>query len=189
MRNISIVLTIEKGNSNALTLTFPNTEVRKSFTESLVEMFIGIDVSTYAVEGVRALKAKNLEKLTKTMNAFLNEFPYSLIGKRERSYQQAFYAFFLMIGGCRIDAEEETLSGRSDCVLSTSHDLYIIEMKVDRNVEEAIEQIKKKKYYARYINSEKTIHIIGMNFSSNDRQIKEWKEEIIDKTKEKTYLE
>lgn len=97
--------------------------------------------------------------------------------------------YLAVTGGCRIDAEEETLSGRSDCVLSTSHDLYIIEMKVDRNAEEAIEQIKKKKYYARYINSEKTIHIIGMNFSSTERQIKEWKEEIIDKTKEKTYLE
>ena len=49
-------------------------------------------------------------------------------------------------------------------------------------------QIKTKGYYHRYINTEKTIHIIGLDFSSESRQIARWKEEIIEKSKEPGFL-
>ncbi len=181
-------MTIADGDDEGLNLTFPNTEIRKTFTENLVERFTGSEVSLYAVEGVRAIKEGNTERLEKVFNAFLKEFPYTIFEKKEKSYEQAFFSFFLMIGGARIDAEEESLTGRSDIVISTSRDVYVIEMKVDDSVDKAIEQIKEKGYYHKYINTKKTIHIIGVNFSSSDRQIKDWKEEIIDKTKEPTYL-
>ncbi len=61
-------------------------------------------------------------------------------------------------------------------------------MKVDRSADEALRQIHEKAYYDRYINTDKTIHLIGLNFSSDKRQISEWKEETLDKTKEPTYL-
>ena len=37
-------LTIKEGDSDGLTLTFPNTEVRKTFTQNLVHLFTGLDV-------------------------------------------------------------------------------------------------------------------------------------------------
>ena len=181
-------LTIKDGDYDALTLTFPNTEIRKSFTQNLVERFTGIEASLYAVEGIRAVKRGDMERLEKTFNAFLKEFPYTILEKKERSYQEAFFSFFLMMGGSRIDAEEASLRGRSDIVISTNRDVYVIEMKVDERAVKAVEQIKEKGYYHRYINTRKTIHIIGLNFSSETRQITEKKEEIIDKSKEPTYL-
>ena len=181
-------LTIKDGDYDALTLTFPNTEIRKSFTQNLVERFTGIEASLYAVEGIRAVKRGDMERLEKTFNAFLKEFPYTILEKKERSYQEAFFSFFLMLGGSRIDAEEASLRGRSDIVISTNRDVYVIEMKVDESAVKAVEQIKEKGYYHRYINTRKTIHIIGLNFSSETRQITEKKEEIIDKSKEPTYL-
>lgn len=128
-----------------------------------------------------------MERLEKVFNAFLKEFPYTILEKKERSYQEAFFSFFLMIGGARIDAEGASLSGRSDIVISTNRDVYVIEMKVDESVDKAVEQIKEPGYYHKYINTRKTIHIIGLNFSSGTRQITKRKEEIIDKTKEPTY--
>ena len=181
-------MTIADGDSEGLTLTFPNTEIRKSFTQNLVERFSGIESGIYAMEGVKAVKESNTARLTKIFNAFLEEFPYTILEKKEKSYQMAFYSFFLMIGGARIDAEEASLNGRSDIVLSTSRDVFIIEMKVDDSVEDALNQIKTKGYYHRYINTEKTIHIIGLDFSSESRQIAQWKEEIIEKSKEPGFL-
>ncbi len=181
-------LTIKDGDYDGLTLTFPNTEIRKTFTQNLVERFTGIEAALYAVEGIRAVKEGNMERLEKVFNAFLKEFPYTILEKKERSYQEAFFSFFLMIGGARIDAEEASLSGRSDIVISTNRDVYVIEMKVDESVDKAVEQIKELGYYHKYINTRKTIHIIGLNFSSGTRQITKRKEEIIDKTKEPTYL-
>ncbi len=181
-------MTIADGDSEGLTLTFPNTEIRKTFTQNLVERFIGIRAGTYAMDGVKAARKGDFESLTKIFNAFLKEFPYTILGEKEKSYQQAFYSFFLMIGGFRIDAEEAVLNGRSDVVLSTTRDVYVVEMKVDESADRALKQIRKKGYYHKYINRSRTIHIIGMNFSSETRQITEWKEEVIDKTKEPTFL-
>ncbi len=137
---------------------------------------------------MRTVKEGNVERLEKVFNAFLKEFPYTILEKKEKSYQQAFFSFFLMIGGARIDAEEESLTGGSDIVISTSRDVYVIEMKVDDSVDKAIAQIKGKGYYHKYINTKKTIHIIGLNFSSETKQITEREEEVVDKTKEPTYL-
>ncbi len=181
-------LTIKEGDSNGIVLTFPNTEVRKTFTESFVELFSGIDVSIFAIEGAKATRARNSRRLVDVLNAFFKEFPYTILDKKERSYQEVFYAFFLMIGGIRIDAEEATLLGRSDIVLTSSHDVYIIEMKVDGSADEALSQINTREYYSRYINTDKEIHIIGMSFSSKSREIEEWREVIVDKSKEPSYL-
>ncbi len=177
-------LTIADGSPEGLTLTFPNTEIRKTFTQNLVERFTGIESGIYAMEGVKAVRERSTARLTKVFNAFLEEFPYTILGKKEKSYQTAFYSFFLMIGGARIDAEEASLNGRSDIVLSTNRDVFIIEMKVDDSVDDALNQIKTRGYYHKYINTEKTIHIIGLDFSSRSRQIAKWKEEIIDKRSE-----
>ncbi len=181
-------LTIENGDTDGLDLTFPNTEIRKTFTLSLVERFTGIETGLYAKKGVSAIREGDIDKLERVFNAFLKEFPYTILSEKEKSYQEAFFSFFLMLGFERIDAEETSLTGRSDVVLSTSHNVYVIEMKVDESADKAIEQIKTKGYYAKYINTNKAIHIIGLNFSSEVRQIIERKEEMVDKTKEPTYL-
>ena len=181
-------LTIKEGDSDGLVLTFPNTEVRKTFTQSLVELFSDIDMSIFAVEGAKAARNRDSRKLADVLNAFFKEFPHTVINKKERGYQEAFYAFFLMIGGVRIDAEEATLLGRSDIVLSTSHDVYIIEMKVDGSADEALSQINDREYYSKYVNTSKEIHLIGMSFSSKSREINDFREEIVDKTKEPIYL-
>ncbi len=180
-------LTIEKGNSNALTLTFPNNEVRIAFTKNLVKLYTKLDISAYIEKARMAVAEKDLIQLVNILNAYYEKIPYVILTK-EVGFQSMFYAFFILMGVDSIDIEERTMLGRIDVVIKAKDNVYIIEMKVDRSAEEAIKQIKDKRYYARYINSEKTIHLIGMNFSSTERQIKEWKEEIVDKTKEKTYF-
>lgn len=180
-------LTIKEGNTNVLTLAFPNTEVRTSFTQSLVTRYSGITVGLYVDSANKALKKNDLTQLVKVLNAYYKEHPYTLLEK-EKSYQLAFYSFFVMLGGVAIKAEETTLLGRSDIILTYQKDVYVIEMKVDDTSFNALKQIKKMGYHEKYVNTNKTIHLIGMGFNSKKREILEFREETVDKTKEPNYI-
>ena len=83
------------------------------------------------------------------MNEYYRQHPYSLLSN-ENNFQLAFYSFFIMLGTVEARAEEETLLGRIDVVLTYKDDVYIIEMKLDGSAESAIKQIKDKRYYDRY---------------------------------------
>ena len=82
----------------------------------------------------------------------------------------------------RLDAraEEPSAMGRADEeVMVSGNIVYIIELKLDKNAEEALNQIKERKYYEKYAKEGTVIHLLGINFSSAERNITEWKEEII----------
>ncbi len=181
-------LTIRNGDELALTLTFPNTEVRNAFTLSLMRQYSGgKDLSVFLVKGREAVRKGDIRGLIKAMNAYYEKIPYVVL-KREIGYQAMFYSYFLLFGVERIIAEETTTLGRIDVLIESDDDVYVIEIKVDQKADTALSQIREKRYYAGYINTDKRIHIIGVNFSSGSRQISEWKEEIINKTKDPGYL-
>ena len=56
--------------------------------------------------------------------------------------------------------------------------IFILEFKVDMPAEAALEQIKTKKYYEKYLSSGKKIILIGIHFDSKIRNIAgfEWEE-------------
>lgn len=181
-------LTIKEGDNLALTLTFPNKEVRNSFTLSLMKQYSGgKDLSVFLVKGKIAIKNRDISGLVKAMNAYYAKIPYVVLEK-EIGYEAMFYSYFLLLGVEKINVEETTTCGRIDVVIESEADVYIIEIKVDKSADKALSQIRDKKYYTKYINTDKEIHIIGLNFSSKDRQIIECKEEIVDKATEQSYL-
>ena len=83
------------------------------------------------------------------------------------------------IVGADIIPESATNKGRIDCVLRCPGDIYIIEFKFNQSAEKAIEQIREKKYYEPYMKEKKTIHLLGINFSTEEKNILEWKDEVI----------
>lgn len=56
---------------------------------------------------------------------------------------------------------------------------YIIELKLDWSAEEALKQIKEKKYHEKYSRKGNVIHLLDINFSSKERNMADWKEEIV----------
>ncbi|HIS14233.1 MAG TPA: PD-(D/E)XK nuclease domain-containing protein, partial [Candidatus Ornithospirochaeta stercorigallinarum] len=56
-------------------------------------------------------------------------------------------------------------------------------LKVDGSAEDALAQIRERKYYEKYLPLAKKknikLHLVGMNFSSEERNIKDFKEEIL----------
>ena len=103
------------------------------------------------------------------------------IGKNlnESAYHLAFYCM-MRSSGAKIDAEVSTNKGRIDAVLENNEHVYIIEFKINKSAEEALNQIKNKAYYEQYDVWKKshTVHLVGINFSTEERNISSYVEEI-----------
>ena len=89
--------------------------------------------------------------------------------------------FYLMIGAGGYPAEMELLTceGRIDLKVETKDKIYIMEFKCNQSAEKGISQIKEKRYYEPFLGKGKEIILLGINFSTETRNIKEYKAEFI----------
>ena len=105
---------------------------------------------------------------------FLLTVPYCDNTNYEGHYQQLFYIIFSLFG-MYVDVEVHTPRGRVDIVMHTAKTLYIIELKLDASSEAAMRQIDLKDYPSRFTFSGLPIVKVGINFSSEERTITDWK--------------
>ena len=78
-----------------------------------------------------------------------------------------------------VEAESTTNDGRIDAVVKTGKAVYIFEFKLD-NDPTAMEQIKAKEYYKKYLLDKRDIYIVGVNFDSVKGNLIGWEEEKIE---------
>lgn len=81
--------------------------------------------------------------------------------------------------GINIQAEASKSQGRIDAVLGTPKYIYIIEFNPDSYREEdsaanAMQQIKNKAYAAPFLTKRKKIFLLGIAFSAQTRNVKEY---------------
>ncbi len=163
-----------KGYRNArYTLDFPNYEVKRSFFESVATRYSRLEKGLgdiYIYDLVDYLNAGKLDDFFKTLKIFFANIPYELTVDREKYYQSLFYAIVTMIG-LSVDAEVSTNRGRIDCVMQTADTIYIIEFKLNGTKEEALKQIQDKQYAQKYLRSNKSIVLLGVEFDQGSRNI------------------
>ena len=70
--------------------------------------------------------------------------------------------------------EQATSQGRMDVTIQTDDYIYIIELKLDKSAEEALQQIKDNRYALPFQTDKRKLYLIGVNFSSETRTIEEW---------------
>ena len=104
-----------------------------------------------------------------------DDFPKEKLKLREQNYQTAVYLVFALMGQF-VQTEVHCGTGRADCVVHTADTIYIFEFKLSGNssAEDALNQIKEKKYAAKYQVDGKKIVLIGAGFDEEKRTIKEW---------------
>ena len=68
--------------------------------------------------------------------------------------------------GARIKAQSEysTSIGSIDLVLEFPNLIYVIEVKFNKSPQEALEQIKNRRYYERFLHQGKSIILLGLDF-------------------------
>ena len=93
----------------------------------------------------------------------------------ERFYQALIYSVASLSGRIEVRAEEHKALGRSDLVFIANGRVVIVEMKMDRSVDEALLQIESRRYMDKYLGKGCEIVLLGVNILTSDLSL-EWKE-------------
>ena len=163
-------------------LDFPNREVAGAFSAYILNSYTGksrTGTVQFAAEVAMSLLKGDLKKLRKVMEVFFAGIPYPVHKKHESYFQAIFFSFFRLLGEY-IDAESTTNDGRIDALVQTENAVYIFEFKLD-NDPTALEQIKEKEYFKKFMLDKRDIYIIGVNFDSVKGDLIGWQDEKIEK--------
>ena len=148
-------------------LDFPNREVAGAFSTYILHSYSGktqTGTVQFAAEMAMSLLKGDLKKLRKIMEVFFAGIPYPVHKKQEAYFQAIFFSMFRLLGQY-IEAESTTSDGRIDAVVQVENAIYLFEFKLD-NDPTALEQIKAKEYFRKYLLDRRDIYIIGVNFDS-----------------------
>lgn len=74
-----------------------------------------------------------------------------------------------------VDVEVRTPRGRVDMVMRTQTTLYVVELKLDKSADAAMNQIDLKKYPERFALCGLPIVKVAINFDSESHTLKNWK--------------
>ena len=196
---LSGYLTIKKYMASAgiLRLGYPNEEVRFGFLEELIPHYSSRLTRTNLEPTIwdlyEWLNSGNLVDTMKLVEEVLagilyGNIPNNETGRplREQYYQSVLYAVFRLLG---LHAQSEVVcaSGRIDMIVSTRKHIYLFEFKVttEGSAEDAIAQIKERGYLKKIRATKRPIHLVGVSFDEKSRNVKEWREEVVEKSDRK----
>lgn len=171
-------LTIKDVDDGIYTLGYPNREVKISFSKSLLFSTKEIrETSSHVLQLSRHLRDKNLTPFFEAITAIFGSIPYDIETKRDEAYFHTI--FYLMITASGGDAQSSVLTsrGRIDMAVTFPDKVYIIEFKCNQSAKAAIEQIHDQGYEERYRQCGKEIILMGINFSTEKRNLAEWQVE------------
>ena len=163
------------------TLDIPNKEVRLGLMKSLLPNYVASktrETTTMVAYLSRDIRNDDMDAALRRLQTFLSTIPYCDNTRYEGHYQQMFYIIFSLLGNY-VDVEVRTPRGRVDMVLRTKTTLYVMELKLDKNADEAMEQIDLKNYPERFALCGLPIVKVAVNFDSERCTIGEWKIERI----------
>ncbi|MDE7441464.1 MAG: ATP-binding protein [Muribaculaceae bacterium] len=166
-------------------LGIPNSEVREGILKGLLPLASRQDSETTNDDlyQLRSYASKGeVDNMISFLKSFLAGISYRLTKKEpEIYYENNLFLIFSLIG-INTQVEMDSSDGRMDIMMRNGNYLYIIELKRDGSAEEALKQINEKDYSRQFIkeqmkNSNLQIISIGINFSSEKRNIDTWKYE------------
>ena len=172
-------LTIKKFNPllQSFQLDYPNKEVRIGMLKALAPNYLSpiqLDNNSFIFEFLEQLYDNNMEGALQKMQAYLASISNRLSNKNEKDFQTVLYLIFNLMGAY-ILVEEDNAIGRADAVLHMPDTTYVMELKYDGTVEEALRQIDEKGYLIPYTADGKRLVKVGINYDSNKRTIGAWK--------------
>jgi hypothetical protein len=162
----------ERVDQEKFLVGYPNKDVRTSFLNHLIEDF-DRENPRLIDRIILALREKKIHQALEYMKSIFASIPYNNFDyEKEASYHSVMHVIFFLILD-NISDEVQTNIGRIDQVIETDQTIYIFEFKME-DARAAMAQIHEKKYYEKYMSKEKEIILVGVSFSKETRNIKEW---------------
>ena len=164
--------------SQLFTLDLPNKEIKVGLFESLLPYYLE---GMYAEEGDVAIaqmsvliRQSDMDGALRLLQEFLGTVPYCNNTNYEGHYQQVLFIIFTLLTHFVVDVEVHTPNGRVDVVMETEDTLYLIELKLNKSAQAAMQQINLKQYDQRFARCGKPIVKVGVNFDAKKGNIEDW---------------
>lgn len=174
-------LTIKSYNPllKTYTLEFPNQEVAGSFSAQLLGSYAPKMPDTMLSDLVGSLVEGRLEKFFTLLEGVYASIDYPSKDPGEYDFAIVLKTLAYVYDPVVAMGEVHTSQGRADMVVRLEGVIYLFEFKVDKSAEEALRQIEEKQYWQRFVPEEKPIHLVGVSFSKEKRNIVDWKEKTL----------
>ena len=158
------------------TLGFPNREVEEGFLKFLMPYYAksnrvrtGFEIKRF----VNDVEQGDIDGFMERLQSFLADCPYEMAKDVELHYHNVLFIVF-RLAGLYTQVEYRTSRGRIDMVVQTADYVYVMEFKLDGSAEQALEQIEEKQYALPFAHDSRKVFKIGVNFSSETRNIDRW---------------
>ena len=190
-----------KYNTPYFRLGYPNQEVRQAFLANLLEAYTyqpSENISDAFFHIYDALEENDLAIFIRQMKILFSGIAYHVFPRKKQKnataedeeknflawegYFQTVIYLILSFLNINIKTEMPKHKGRIDGVIETDKYLYIMEYKLDNSTAIALEQIKEREYITSYLNTKKTIVLVGIAFGREERNVIDWKSEIWERT-------
>ena len=162
--------------TNLYTLDIPNKEVRMGLMKSLLPNYL----HQYTADGLttvallfEAISGERMDDALRLLQTFLSTIPQCDNTDYEGHYQSLLYTIFSLLG-MYVDVEVRTPKGRVDMVMRTSTTLYVVELKLNKTADIALEQINLRNYPERFALCGLPIVKVGINFDSERQTLGDW---------------
>ncbi len=162
---------------NYYILDVPNKEVRVGLTKALIPSYVTqntLATTNTARRIAQALDKKDMDGALQLLQTFLGTVPYCDNTNYEGHYQQMLFIIFTLLTDYLVDVEVHTPKGRVDIVILTRTDLFLLELKLDKDAATAMRQIDLKDYRSRFALCGKPITKVGVNFDSTTGNVSDW---------------
>ena len=164
------------------TLGYPNEEVKVGLMHALLPFYVVKDpVEARAAAGKMylALRKDDIDEALEAARAFFAGIPYQEgtlqdAPTSEGHFTAMLYVMFSFLN-VYVYTQVRTAKGRMDILMKTDTTIYVMELKLDGTVEEALRQIDDKGYAIPYEADGRRIVKVGIRFSSEERTITEWR--------------
>jgi hypothetical protein len=164
-------------------LRVPNKEVSIGLNDYLLRMFFASGTSATAtsklsIEIFEALSENHPDLLEKAFISFFAGIPYQWyvknnIAEYEGYYCSVFYSFFAALG-LTVIPEDITNKGRIDFTVIMDKGIFIFEIKMKSNSENAMDKLRKRKYHEKYLTDNKEIFLVGIEFDEKDKNLSDF---------------
>ena len=127
-------------------------------------------------------RQKKLSAALTELRSYIASIPYDIITRkewmakksREYFYKLLMYVVFSLLNS-KVDTEVKSIKGRADVVVKTKNDIFVLELKVDDSVDNALAQIDSTGYAIPYESDGRKVTKCGVSISSEARNIVHWR--------------
>ena len=168
--------------SRRYTLGFPNEEVKVGLTQMFIPYYVNPDTNaTYSAcwDICEGLMDGHIETALQAARSYFASIPYQEgtlkdAPTTEGHFTAMLYVMFSFLN-FYVYSQVRVAKGRLDILIKTADAVYVMEIKLDGMVDEALQQIEDKGYSIPYETDGKKIIKIGLVFSTTERTITDWK--------------